>query len=80
MPPKAPKKAPKNRPVMGAPSKGDDARNISLHVKVSANELRLWTKLAKKAGKTLGAFVLEPLRAKHPTEYELTRTASKKEQ
>lgn len=71
------KKPEKKRSVMGAPSKGDDARTISFHCKISKNELVLWKKLADKAGKTLGAFVLEPIREKHPTKPGKARKTNK---
>lgn len=67
-------KVPRGR---GAPSLGDDARIISLHCKISKNELLLWEKLAKKAGKTLGAFILEPIRRIHPTRPDDVRKTKK---
>ncbi|MDR1613048.1 MAG: hypothetical protein LBT97_09740 [Planctomycetota bacterium] len=77
MPPIPSKNKYEKRSVMGAPSKGDDARIISLHVKISANELQLWKKLSAIKGNTLGSFVLEPIRDKHPTKYEISRKSKK---
>lgn len=50
----------------GKPSKGDDARNVTFHAKITRNERELWIKLSEKAGVSLSEFILHPIREKHP--------------
>lgn len=50
----------------GKPSKGDDARTVTFHAKITRNERDLWEKLAKKKGVSLSEFILRPVREKHP--------------
>ena len=41
---------------------GQDARNRTLALKASANEIALWRRLAAKKDMTLSGFVLLPIR------------------
>jgi hypothetical protein len=51
---------PKKR--MGRPPMGPDAKNIVITVRISKNELALWSGLAKKRGIGLRTFILADLR------------------
>jgi hypothetical protein len=47
---------------MGRPSMGSVAKNIVLTVRISQDEITLWTKLAAKEGLTLRQFIMRPVR------------------
>lgn len=47
---------------VGKPSKGNDARNKCITLKVSVNEIAEWRKEAVERGVTFSEFVLGPLR------------------
>jgi hypothetical protein len=52
----------KMKTKMGRPSKGKEARVISIAVKLSAIERAAFRKLAKAAGMPLSAWILQPRR------------------
>jgi hypothetical protein len=52
----------KKRPRMGRPPLGDDAKTVSIAVKVSRRELREWRNRARKAGLPLRTYLLAPRR------------------
>lgn len=52
------------QPRRGQPTKGDDARIVSVHLKASLNEVEVWKRMAAESGLTFAKFILEPLRKK----------------
>ena len=56
------KKLKTEKTKMGRPSKGDEARIISVAVKLSATELTAFRERAKAAGMPLSAWVVQPRR------------------
>ena len=49
----------------GRPPLGRNARRILVVTRITANELRDWRKAAKKAGLSLGSWLLLPRRQEH---------------
>jgi len=49
----------KTKSKMGRPSKGDEARTVSIIVKVSKKELKLFRDAAGKAGIPLGPWLIQ---------------------